>query len=47
LRAYTAARRYGQVSTDDFVDFFSEHTGSRAIGGFVARWVLERALPSL
>ncbi|TFD61436.1 M1 family peptidase [Cryobacterium suzukii] len=47
LRAYTAARRYGQVSTDDFVVFFSEHTGSRAIGGFVARWVQDSALPSL
>jgi aminopeptidase N len=47
LRAYTAARRHGRVSTDDFVEFFSEHTGSRAIGGFVARWVQESALPSL
>ncbi|TFD86182.1 M1 family metallopeptidase [Cryobacterium serini] len=47
LRAYTAARRYGQVSTDDFIEFFSEHTGSRAIGGFVARWVQDSALPSL
>ncbi|MDJ0377084.1 M1 family metallopeptidase [Cryobacterium sp. PH31-L1] len=47
LRAYTAARRHGSVSTEDFVEFFSEHTGSRAIGGFVARWVQLSALPSL
>lgn len=47
LRAYTAARRYAHVSTDDFVQFFSEHTGSRAISGFVARWVQQKALPSL
>ncbi|MDJ0350809.1 M1 family metallopeptidase [Cryobacterium sp. PH29-G1] len=47
LRAYTAARRHGHVSTPDFVEFFSEHTGSRAIAGFVTRWVQESALPSL
>ena len=47
LRAYTAARRHDHVSTEDFIEFFAEHTGSRAIGGFVARWLLERALPSL
>ena len=47
LRAYTAARRHGHVSTDDFVEFFAEHTGSRVIGGFVARWVQQTALPSL
>ena len=47
LRAYTAERRYGHVSTDEFVEFFAEHTGSRVIGGFVARWVQQAALPSL
>lgn len=47
LRAYTAARRHGHVSTADFVAFFSEHTGSRAIAGFVTRWLQESALPSL
>ena len=47
LRAYTAARRHGYVSTEFFVEFFSEHTGSRVIGGFVARWVQQSALPSL
>lgn len=47
LRAYTAARRHAHVSTGDFVEFFAEHTGSRAIGGFVARWVQQSALPSL
>ncbi len=47
LRAYTAARRHGHVTTDDFIEFFSDHTGSRAIGGFVARWVQQSALPNL
>jgi len=47
LRAYALARRYGSVSTDDFVRFFSKHTGSRAIGPFIDRWILASPLPIL
>jgi len=47
LAAYTLAFRHGHVTTDSFVTFFSRHTGSRAIGTFVDRWILQEALPSL
>ncbi|WP_231556367.1 M1 family aminopeptidase [Cryobacterium sp. MLB-32] len=47
LAAYTLAFRHGHVTTDDFVTFFSQHTGSRVVGKFVDRWVMQAALPSL
>jgi len=47
LRAYTLAYRHGHVTTDAFIAFFAEHTGSRVIGTFVERWIRAADLPIL
>jgi len=47
LAAYTQAFRHGHVTTAGFVAFFAQHSGSRAIGTFVDRWIMQAALPSL
>ncbi len=47
VRAYTLARRHGSVSTADFVEFFTVHTGSGEIHRIVDRWLFRTALPKL
>ncbi len=47
LRAYTLARRHGSVSTADFVEFFTVHTGSGEVHRIVDRWLFRTALPKL
>jgi aminopeptidase N len=47
VRAYTLARRYGSISTEDFVEFFSVHTDSSEIRRIVDRWIYRTALPKL
>lgn len=47
VRAYTLARRNGSVSTADFVEFFTVHTGSGEIHRIVDRWLFRTALPKL
>ncbi|MDH6237792.1 M1 family metallopeptidase [Cryobacterium sp. CG_9.6] len=47
LSAYTQAFRHGHVTTDAFITFFAQHTGSRVIGTFIDRWIFSASLPSL
>ncbi|TFC01573.1 M1 family metallopeptidase [Cryobacterium mannosilyticum] len=47
VRAYTRERRHGTVSTGDFVEFFTVHTGSGEVHHIVDRWLFRTALPKL
>ncbi|TFC46416.1 M1 family peptidase [Cryobacterium sp. TMT1-21] len=47
VRAYTRDRRHGSISTDDFVEFFSVHTGSGEVRRIVDRWIYRTVLPKL
>ncbi|TFD82580.1 M1 family peptidase [Cryobacterium fucosi] len=47
VRAYTVARRHGSVSTGDFVEFFTVHTGSGEVRHIIDRWLFRTALPKL
>lgn len=45
VRAFTAADRYANVSTTNFVEFFTAQTGDPSIKRIVKDWVLTAALP--
>jgi aminopeptidase N len=47
VRAFTRDRRHGSVSTEDFVECVSVHTGSGEIRLIIDRWIYRSALPKL
>jgi aminopeptidase N len=47
LRAWARVYRHGSVTTADFVEFFSNHTGSEEIDEIVDRWIYKAAVPEL
>jgi aminopeptidase N len=47
LRDWARVYRHGSVTTDDFTEFFSSHTGSEEIGPLLDRWLYSASLPHL
>ena len=47
LRAWVAEYRHGTVTTQGFVEFFENHTGSRDIGAVVDLWIYRVPVPAL
>ena len=47
VRAYARERRHGTVSTGDFVEFLTVHTGSGEVHHIIDRWLFRTALPKL
>ena len=47
LRGYTLARRHGTVSTEDFVEYFTAHSGSPSVEVLVDAWIRSPGLPEL
>jgi aminopeptidase N len=47
LRAYTSTRRYGTVSTEDFVEFFMNLTGNEKVPTIIDRWISSKSLPRI
>jgi aminopeptidase N len=47
LRAWTRVHRHGNVSTEDFVEFFGAHTDSEQTDEIVDRWIYAVPVPEL
>lgn len=47
LRAWVAEFRHGSITSERFVTFFEDHTGSDEIGMLVERWIYSVSLPEV